>query len=85
MRWRQAWSSAWDSSGSVPAPPASRGGGRAGCCGLAGVDLPQQRLDQVVLHLRAGPAAGFGDGQAQLPLGHSGEQVTVLDRLARGG
>jgi hypothetical protein len=51
--------------------------------GLAGAHLGQQQAGQVVVDLEAGFLGWLCDGHPQLPLGHRGDQVTVLDRVGQ--
>ena len=55
----------------------------AGGPGLAVGDLGQQHGDQVVVDLRAGFLGRLGDRHPQLPPGHRGDQVPVLDRAGQ--
>ena len=56
------------------------GGGGAG---LAGAHLGEQDLGQVVVDFGARLLGRLGDRQPQLPLGHRGDQVAVLDRAGQ--
>ena len=71
---RQAWSRACDSNGSIPAPKVP---------GWPGAHLGQQHLDQVVIDAGACLLGRFGDRHPQLPPGHRGDQVPVLDRAGQ--
>ena len=51
--------------------------------GLAVAHLGQQQVGQVSVNLGAGFLGWFGDGHPQLPLGHRGDQVAVLDRVGQ--
>jgi hypothetical protein len=53
---------------------------RAEAPGLAVPHLGQQHAGQVVVDLRVGFLGWFGDGHPQLPPGHRGDQIPVLDR-----
>ena len=50
---------------------------------MAGADFPQQLLSQVVFDAGACFLGGLGDGQPQLPFGHRGHQIAVLDRAGQ--
>ena len=51
--------------------------------GLAVAHLGQQDTDEVVVDLGACFPGRFGDRHPQLPLGHRGDQVAVLDRAGQ--
>ena len=51
--------------------------------GLAVAHLGQQDADQVIVDLGACFLGRFGDRHPQLPLGHRGDQVAVLDRVGQ--
>jgi hypothetical protein len=46
-------------------------------------DLAQQGFDEIVLDAGACLFGRFGDGHPQLPVGHRGDQVAVLDRVGQ--